>query len=202
MAWPLLGAKPLFEIMLEHCKWDPRNKFQWNFNGNSYILIHENPFENIVGKMAPILSSPQYVNIFIITSECNKIFIHSLDLSVDTVSVILRLRSAIFPLKRPPIYSCRLYVFCNLPDILRYLVQQPLTLGVNSHNGMSDGNYYGLNTRHVMFSSNVLCVVQQNLVLPHNVLNILYFNPHFESILTWKCWRIARCWWEEVLDDW
>ena len=38
-----------------------RKKFQWNFNRNLYIFIQENAFENVVGKMAAILSRPQYV---------------------------------------------------------------------------------------------------------------------------------------------
>ena len=37
------------------------NKFQWNINHNSYILIQENPFENVVHEMANILSQPQCV---------------------------------------------------------------------------------------------------------------------------------------------
>ena len=32
------------------------NKLQWNFNRNSYILIQENPFENIIWKTVAILS--------------------------------------------------------------------------------------------------------------------------------------------------
>ena len=32
----------------------PRNKFQWNVNQNSYIVIEENAFENVVWKMASI----------------------------------------------------------------------------------------------------------------------------------------------------
>ena len=42
--------------------WTPRNKLQWNVNRNSYIFIQENPFENIVWKLAAILSRPQCVN--------------------------------------------------------------------------------------------------------------------------------------------
>ena len=42
--------------------WTPRNKFQWNFNWYSYIFIQENAFENVVWKMATILSRPQCVN--------------------------------------------------------------------------------------------------------------------------------------------
>ena len=38
-----------------------RNKFQWNFKRNSFIFIQENPFENVVWKMASILSRPQCV---------------------------------------------------------------------------------------------------------------------------------------------
>ena len=40
-----------------------RNKLQSIFNWNSYIFIHENTFENVVWKMAAILSRPQCVNI-------------------------------------------------------------------------------------------------------------------------------------------
>ena len=40
-----------------------RNKLQWNGNRNSYIFIQENPFENVVWKMAAILSRPQCVKI-------------------------------------------------------------------------------------------------------------------------------------------
>ena len=42
--------------------WTLRNKFQWNFNQNSYIFIQENAFEKVVWKMAAILSRPQCVN--------------------------------------------------------------------------------------------------------------------------------------------
>ena len=33
-----------------------KNKLQWNLKRNSYIFIQENPFENVVWKMASILS--------------------------------------------------------------------------------------------------------------------------------------------------
>ena len=38
-----------------------RNKLQWNLNQNSSIFIQENAFENVVWKMAAILSRPQCV---------------------------------------------------------------------------------------------------------------------------------------------
>ena len=41
--------------------WTPRNKFQWNRNRNSYAFIQENALENVVRKMASILSQPQCV---------------------------------------------------------------------------------------------------------------------------------------------
>ena len=41
--------------------WTPRNKLQWNINQNSYIFIQENPFANVIWKMAAILSQPQCV---------------------------------------------------------------------------------------------------------------------------------------------
>ena len=40
-----------------------RNKLQWNFNRNSYVFIKENAFENVVWKMAAILSRPQCVKV-------------------------------------------------------------------------------------------------------------------------------------------
>ena len=38
-----------------------RNKAQWNINRNSYIFIQENASENVVWKMAAMLSRPQCV---------------------------------------------------------------------------------------------------------------------------------------------
>ena len=46
--------------------WTLRNKLQWNFNRNSYIFIQENAFENVVWKMAAILSRPQCVKFFLL----------------------------------------------------------------------------------------------------------------------------------------
>ena len=39
-----------------------RNRFQWNLNQNSYIFIQENLFENVVWKMAAILSWTPCIN--------------------------------------------------------------------------------------------------------------------------------------------
>ena len=51
---------------LKHCwdivDWTLGNKLQWNFDWNSYILRQENLSENVVWKMAAILSGPQCVN--------------------------------------------------------------------------------------------------------------------------------------------
>ena len=54
-------AKPLTEPMLENCQLDAGIKLQWNFNRNSNISVQEKAFENVVYKMAPILSLPQCV---------------------------------------------------------------------------------------------------------------------------------------------
>ena len=45
--------------------WIIRNKFQWNFNQNTKLLIHENAFENIVSKMMAILSMGRWVKHFL-----------------------------------------------------------------------------------------------------------------------------------------
>ena len=42
-------------------KLNRRNKFQWNLKRNWYIFIQANTFENVVWKMAAILSRPQCV---------------------------------------------------------------------------------------------------------------------------------------------
>ena len=39
------------------------NKLQWNFNRMSFIFIQENAYENVVWKMAAILSRPQCVKL-------------------------------------------------------------------------------------------------------------------------------------------
>ena len=41
--------------------WTPRSKLQWNFKRYWYIFFQENAFENVVWKMAAILSRPQCV---------------------------------------------------------------------------------------------------------------------------------------------
>ena len=45
--------------------WTLGNKFQWNLNRNLNIFIQENAFENVVWKMAAMLSRPQCVNGFL-----------------------------------------------------------------------------------------------------------------------------------------
>ena len=42
--------------------WTLGNKLRWNLNQNLNIMIQENAFENIIWKMAAILSWPQCVN--------------------------------------------------------------------------------------------------------------------------------------------
>ena len=59
MACRLDGAKPLSEPV--RVNWTHRNKIQWNLNPNSNTFIQQNVFENVVSKMAAILSRPQCV---------------------------------------------------------------------------------------------------------------------------------------------
>ena len=52
--------------------WTLRNKLQWDCNQNSHISIQENAFENVIWKMAPILSQPMHTDVnrgHIINSE-------------------------------------------------------------------------------------------------------------------------------------
>ena len=41
--------------------WYPRNEFQWDFSRKSYIFIEEISFQNVVCKMAALLSRSQCV---------------------------------------------------------------------------------------------------------------------------------------------
>ena len=41
--------------------WSLRNKLQWNLNWNTKLFIHGNAFENVVSKMAAILSQLQCI---------------------------------------------------------------------------------------------------------------------------------------------
>ena len=59
MACRLDDAKPLSEPMFVN--WTLGNKLHWNLNRNLYIVIKENAFENVVGKMAAILPRSQCV---------------------------------------------------------------------------------------------------------------------------------------------
>ena len=61
-----LVAWPVPSHCLNQCwnivNWTLRNKLKWNINKNSYIFIQENTFENVVRKMAALLSRPQCAN--------------------------------------------------------------------------------------------------------------------------------------------
>ena len=59
----LAGAKPLIWTNAGiYCQLDPCKQTSVKFNRNSYICIQENAFENVVWKMAIILSGPQWVH--------------------------------------------------------------------------------------------------------------------------------------------
>ena len=59
----LQGAKPLSEQVLGYCHLDLRNKFQWNFNQNTKLFIHEYAFENVVCEKAGILSRGRWIKV-------------------------------------------------------------------------------------------------------------------------------------------
>ena len=73
MACCLVDATPLSESSLEYCKFDHQEQ-NWNVNRNSYIFIQENALENVVCKVAAILSRPQCVKHWV-RYQCVKITI-------------------------------------------------------------------------------------------------------------------------------
>ena len=59
-------------------------------NRNSYIFIQENPFENVVWKMAAILSRPQCVNVEFKTVYCELIpdaFLHVINDLISSLAL-------------------------------------------------------------------------------------------------------------------
>ena len=63
MAFRLYSAKPLSVTNAGILLIKPlENKLQWNFSLNLIIFIQENAFENVIRKLAAILSQPQCVN--------------------------------------------------------------------------------------------------------------------------------------------
>ena len=68
MACRLFGTKPL--IIWTIAGWvigncTLRNKLRWNFKQNTNIFIHKNAYENIICKMAAILSGGRWVNLLL-----------------------------------------------------------------------------------------------------------------------------------------
>ena len=59
--WWLTGRRQAITQCWNIVNWTVKNKLQWNFNGNSYILNQENAFENVGCEMKAILSRPQCV---------------------------------------------------------------------------------------------------------------------------------------------
>ena len=71
MACRLDGAKPLSEPTMDIVNWTLGNKLNWNLNRNVYVFIQENAFENVVWKMAAILSRPQCVKMKELRHVCS-----------------------------------------------------------------------------------------------------------------------------------
>ena len=61
MACRLFGAKPLSKPLLGYCQLQHKEQISVKFNQNSKLFFHENASENIVGKMATILSRGRWV---------------------------------------------------------------------------------------------------------------------------------------------
>ena len=62
MACRLVGAKPLSESLLDYCQLDPCEHISMKFETKYNNFIDKNSFENVVWKMAAILSWPQCIN--------------------------------------------------------------------------------------------------------------------------------------------
>ena len=84
MACRLAGAKWSSEPMLEYIvNWTLDNKFQLNLSQILYIIIQENAFENVVSKIAAILSRSQCVNLIWLTE-----YLEDRECTCDEVQVV------------------------------------------------------------------------------------------------------------------
>ena len=62
MAGRLVDANPLSDPMLGYTQLDPKENNSVNISRNLNIFIQENAYENVVTKVAAILSQPQVLN--------------------------------------------------------------------------------------------------------------------------------------------
>ena len=92
MACLLVCTEPLSEPMLEYFYWTLGNKFQWNYNRNSTLFIHETEFDNVVCKMESISSGNKCVDGLIINYQYEPIWSrHGLAQAIE-ISTHLQLR--------------------------------------------------------------------------------------------------------------
>ena len=79
MVCPLAGVKLLAEPMpMNIVNWTIGNKLQWNLKRNSYNLIQEKTFQNVVYEMAAILAWPQCGDMRGSTHECTWLSAHEI----------------------------------------------------------------------------------------------------------------------------
>ena len=76
-----------------------RAKLQWNLNQNSHFFIQENPIENVVWKMAAILSQPQCVEKQFKRYRINSLFVISTVMEINIVATDgeVQVKDVVFP---------------------------------------------------------------------------------------------------------
>ena len=80
--------------------WTHGNKHQWNSNQNSYILIQEKAFENVVWKIAAILSWLQCVNITNTWQSMNQcIFLNCISLSLVALLMVVNFNNLLINIR-------------------------------------------------------------------------------------------------------
>ena len=80
--------------------WAPRNRRQWNLNRNLNIFTQENAFENVVWKMAAILSRPHCANTKMDrprTSGFPEYGVHYSDVIMDAIASQIAILTIVYP---------------------------------------------------------------------------------------------------------
>ena len=147
--------------------WTIRNKPQWNLKRNSYIFTIENAFENVVWKMAAILSRRQCVNSG--PGPCKHTQHYGYEVRVKHVQLHRRLKS----FRRPPRPVSATLNFTKKPllpvheagRICTDLAPVPLTVSIFRSNSKFDENSERSSFEYTWPITTIFCTRHVNFTL-------------------------------------
>ena len=206
MACRLFGAKPLLEAMLTYCQLEPWGHTSVKFNPNTKLFKDKNVLENVVCKMAAILSSERWSNEgfanvgsrLVPLPACRPHFVWPwLRHQIETFSALLALSAG------------------NSPVTGEFPTQRPVTRSFNvffdlRHSKQSWGWWFETPLCSLLRHCNdeTSLIRQRNQCTGRSKLQMNAYNPCLDSlenncVLRLKCWpchHVADCvtWFENV----